>query len=165
MKGYIVSGVLGMVMGVGFQGAANADDLKPLTVGFSLDTKESSLETAWVDFLKSEGESQGKAAGLKIEWIINVANADPARQAANIDDLITRGIDIIMARAFDSGAIGSSIKSAEKAGIPFVTFDRSSTTGTPTTHVRRHSHYQPKQSAEAFATILKKAGIHGSCIE
>ena len=39
---------------------------KPLKVGFSLDTKESSLETAWEDFLKSEGEKQGKAAGLDI---------------------------------------------------------------------------------------------------
>ena len=72
-------------------GAAQADNLKPLKVGFSLDTKESSLETAWQDFLKSEGEKQGKAAGFDIEWTINVANADPARQAANIDDLITRG--------------------------------------------------------------------------
>ena len=64
MKRYISGAILGMVMAVGVQGAANADDLKPLTVGFSLDTKESSLETAWVDFLKSEGESQGKACLL-----------------------------------------------------------------------------------------------------
>src|ERR1039458_5471746 len=42
-----------------------------LKVGFSLDTKESSLETAWVDFLKSEGEKQGKAAGFDIQWTIN----------------------------------------------------------------------------------------------
>jgi ribose transport system substrate-binding protein len=165
MKRYISGTILGMVVAVGIQGAANADDLKPLRVGFSLDTKESSLETAWVDFLKSEGESQGKAAGFKIEWIINVANADPTRQAANIDDLITRGVDIIMARAFDSGAIGTSIKAAEKAGIPFITFDRGSTSGKPTAHVGGDSYDQAKQTAEAFAANLKKAGIHGNCIE
>ena len=165
MKRYISGAILGMVMAAGVQGAANAEDLKPLTVGFSLDTKESSLETAWVDFLKSEGESQGKAAGLKIEWVINVANADPARQAANIDDLITRGVDIIMARAFDSGAIGTSIKAAQNAGIPFITFDRGSTSGKPTAHVGGDSYDQAKQTAEAFAAILKKAGIHGKCIE
>ena len=79
MKRYISRAILGMAVAAGIQGAANADDLKPLTVGFSLDTKESSLETAWVDFLKSEGESQGKAAGLKFEWIINVANAARAQ--------------------------------------------------------------------------------------
>jgi ribose transport system substrate-binding protein len=144
---------------------AQADDLKPLNVGFSLDTKESSLETAWVDFLKSEGEKQGKAAGFDIQWTINVANADPARQAANIDDLITKGVDIIMARAFDSGAIGTSIKAAKDAGIPFVTFDRGSTSGAPTAHVGGDSYDQAKQTGEAFAQILKNAGVHGKCIE
>jgi ribose transport system substrate-binding protein len=145
--------------------AANADALKPLKVGFSLDTKESSLETAWVDFLKSEGEKQGKAAGYDIQWTINVANADPTRQAANIDDLITKGVDIIIARAFDSGAIGTSIKAAKEAGIPFITFDRGSTSGTPTAHVGGDSYDEAKTTGEAFAEILKKAGVHGKCIE
>ena len=70
-----------------------------------------------------------------------------------------------MARAFDSGAIGTSIKAAEKAGIPFITFDRGSTSGKPTAHVGGDSYDQAKQTAEAFAAILKKAGIHGNCIE
>jgi ABC-type sugar transport system substrate-binding protein len=145
--------------------AAHADALKPLKVGFSLDTKESSLETAWVDFLKSEGEKQGKAAGFDVQWTINVANADPTRQAANIDDLITRGVDVIIARAFDSGAIGTSIKAAKEAGIPFITFDRGSTSGKPTAHVGGDSYDEAKTTGEAFAEILKKAGVHGKCIE
>ena len=112
MKRYILSAC--MAMSLFGQVPAFAD---PLKVGFSLDTKESSLETAWETFLKSEGEAQGKAAGYEFEWTINVANADPSRQAANIDDLITAGVDIIIARAFDSGAIGTPIKAAEDAGI------------------------------------------------
>jgi ABC-type sugar transport system substrate-binding protein len=63
-----------------------------------------------------------------------------------------------MARAFDSGAIGTSIKSAEKAGIPFITFDRGSTSGKPTAHVGGDSYDQAKQTAEAFAAILEKGG-------
>ena len=138
---------------------------EPLKVGFSLDTKESTLETAWETFLKSEGEVQGKAAGYEFQWTINVANADPARQAANIDDLITAGVDIIIARAFDSGAIGTSIKAAKDASIPFITFDRGSTSGKPTAHVGGDSYYQARSTGLAFADILKKAGIHGKCIE
>ena len=138
---------------------------EPLKVGFSLDTKESTLETAWETFLKSEGEVQGKAAGYEFQWTINVANADPARQAANIDDLITAGVDIIIARAFDSGAIGTSIKAAKDASIPFITFDRGSTSGKPTAHVGGDSYDQARSTGLAFADILKKAGIHGKCIE
>jgi ribose transport system substrate-binding protein len=161
MKRYILTACLTLCL----FGAARADALKPLKVGFSLDTKESSLETAWEDFLKSEGEKQGKAAGFDIQWTINVANADPARQAANIDDLITRGVDVIIARAFDSGAIGTSIKAAKDAGIPFITFDRGSTSGKPTDHVGGDSYDQAKSTGEAFADILKKADVHGKCIE
>jgi ribose transport system substrate-binding protein len=138
---------------------------EPLKVGFSLDTKESSLQTAWEAFLRSEGETQGKAAGYEVAWTINVANADPARQAANIDDLITAGVDVIIARAFDSGAIGTSIKAAKDAGIPFVTFDRGSTSGKPTAHVGGDSYDQARSTGLAFAEILKKAGVKGKCIE
>lgn len=153
----------GAVLGLAASMSAHA--VETLKVGFSLDTKESSLQTAWEQFLRSEGEKQGKAAGLKLEWTINVANADPARQAANIDDLITKGVDVIMARAFDSGAIGTSIKAAKAANIPFVTFDRGSTSGKPTYHVGGDSFDQGRSTGEAFAEILKKAGIKGKCIE
>jgi ribose transport system substrate-binding protein len=138
---------------------------EPFKVGFSLDTKESSLETAWEQFLKSEGEVQGKAAGLEFQWTINVANGDPARQAANIDDLITAGVDVILARAFDSGAIGTSIKAAQDAKIPFVTFDRGSTSGKPTAHVGGDSYDQARTTGAKLAEILKAASVHGKCIE
>ena len=160
MKRYIMSAAL--ILGLVTAGSAVAE---PLRVGFSLDTKESSLQTAWEAFLKSEGEAQGKAAGYEFEWTINVANADPARQAANIDDLITAGVDVIIARAFDSGAIGTSIKAAQEANIPFITFDRGSTSGKPTAHVGGDSYDQARSTGLAFADILKKAGIHGKCIE
>jgi ABC-type sugar transport system substrate-binding protein len=160
MKRYIAGAVAALLMaGIGQAYA------EPLRVGFSLDTKESTLQTAWEAFLRSEGEAQGKAAGYDIEWTINVANADPARQAANIDDLITSGVDIILARAFDSGAIGTSIKAAKDAGIPFITFDRGSTSGTPTAHVGGDGYDQARSTSLAFVDILKKAGIKGKCIE
>jgi ribose transport system substrate-binding protein len=159
MKRYILSTILAAVVSTA---SAQAE---PLKVGFSLDTKESSLQTAWVSFLESEGKSQGQAAGYELEWTINVANADPARQAANIDDLITAGVDVIIARAFDSGAIGTSIKAAKDADIPFVTFDRGSTSGTPTAHVGGDSFDQARSTGLAFAEILKKAGVKGKCIE
>ena len=89
---------------------------------------DSILVHKWEDYLQAQGREQGKAAGINIKWVINVANADPTRQAANIEDLINQGVDLIMARAEDGAAIGSSIKAAEAAGIPFVTFDRASST-------------------------------------
>ena len=138
---------------------------KEVTIGFSLDAKESTLQAAWEDYLRSESQTQGKAAGLEIKWVINVANADPARQAANIEDLINKGVDLIVARAADGAAIGASIKAAKAAKIPFVTFDRKSSTTQPAAHVGGDSYDQGVTTGLAMAKILKSHSVKGKCIE
>ncbi|RUX21508.1 sugar ABC transporter substrate-binding protein, partial [Mesorhizobium sp. M7A.F.Ca.US.011.01.1.1] len=82
---------------------------KDLTIGFSWNSKQEPIVYAWEKYLKSEAEAQGKGAGVNIKFVFNVADNDPTRQAANIEDLINQGVDIIMARSADSGAIGASI--------------------------------------------------------
>lgn len=135
------------------------------TIGFSWNVKDTSLLQAWEDYLKAEGARQGAEAGLDIQWVINVANADPARQAANIEDLLNQEVDLVMARAEDGAAIGASIRAAEEAGIPFITFDRASSTTQPTAHVGGDSYDQAITTAEGLIEILDKAGVKGSCIE
>ena len=138
---------------------------KDITVGMSWNQKESSLETAWEDYFRSEGISQGKAAGVNITWIFNVAAGDPTRQAANIEDMINKGVDIVMARAEDAAAIGASVRAAKTAGIPLVTFDRASANTKPTAHVGGDSYDQAVTTANAFVDLLKKNNVHGKCIE
>ena len=144
---------------------AGTASAKEFTIGLSWNAKDSILVQKWEDYLQAEGRRQGKDAGIDFKWVINVANADPTRQAANIEDLINQGVDLIMARAQDGAAIGSSIKAAQAAGIPFVTFDRASTTAKPTAHVGGDSYDQGKTTAEAMVALLKDKGVHGKCIE
>lgn len=136
-----------------------------ITVGLSWNSKTQPLEAAWEDYMKAEAERQGAAAGKTIEFVINVADADPSRQATNIEDLITQGVDVIVARAEDAGAIGASIRAAEAAGIPFVTFDRAAANASPTAHVGGDSYDQALTTAEAFADLLGAQGVAGKCIE
>ena len=157
-KKLVVAFLLSAILG----GEAAAKDI---TIGFSWNQKESSLETAWEDYLKSEAKAQGEPAGVTIKWIFNVANGDPARQAANIEDLINKGVDIVMARAEDSAAISASIKAAKAANIPFITVDRASTGAQPTAHVGGDSYDQAFVAGAAFAELLKSKGVTGKCIE
>ncbi|MGB3556868.1 MAG: sugar ABC transporter substrate-binding protein [Jannaschia sp.] len=143
-------------------GTAMAQDI---TIGLSWNSKTQPLEAAWEDYMQQEATRQGEAAGRDIEWIINVADADPSRQASNVEDLITRGVDVIVARAEDGGAIGASIRAAKAAGIPFVTFDRKSLSATPEAHVGGDTYDQAVTTAEAFADLLAEQGIEGQCIE
>ena len=140
-------------------------EARTVRVGLSWNQYDVSLVYAWEAYMQAQGVEQGAAAGLNIEWVINAADGDPARQAANIEDLINQGVDIIIARAEDSAAIGSSVRAAQDAGVPFITFDRASKTTTPSAHVGGDSYAQALTTAEAFATLLTANGVTGSCIE
>ena len=109
--------------------------------------------------------SEGAALGINVTWVVNMANNDSSRQAANIEDLINSGVDIIITRALDSAAIGSSIRAAKAAGIPFVTFDRASSGEQPTAHVGGDSKDQAKVLGEEFEKILMANKVDAKCVE
>jgi ribose transport system substrate-binding protein len=143
-------------------GSAQASELK---IGFSWNSQTQPLELAWEQYMLSEAESQGDAAGVSVEILFNVADGDPSRQASNIEDLITQGVDIVAARAEDAGAINASIRAAKAAGIPFITFDRKSDSVAPAAHVGGDSYDQALTTARTFADVLGAAGVEGKCIE
>src|ERR1700741_4884575 len=108
-------------LAAGLPGPVLAKDVK---IGLSWDARESALNQAWEDYMKAEAKVQGPPAGINVEWVVNMADNDSSRQAANIEDLINSGANIIIARALDAAAIGSSIRRAKEAGVPFRTFVR-----------------------------------------
>ncbi|UXO81803.1 sugar ABC transporter substrate-binding protein [Klebsiella michiganensis] len=134
-------------------------------IGLSWNSKENEIVNKWEEYTKSEADRQGAAVGIKFKWIINVADNDPTRQAANIEDLINQGVDVIIARGEDVAAIGSSIRAAKRAHIPFISFDHGSTTTQPDAYVSGNSYDQGKTTAEAFVALMKKNNIKGQCIE
>ncbi len=144
---------------------AFAQDPIEVTVGVSWNQYDVSLVNAWETYMQAQAEEQGPAAGVTINWIFNAADGDPARQAANIEDLINQGVDIIVARAEDGAAIGASIRAANELGIPFITFDRTSATTAPVAHVGGDSYLQGRDAAEALVARLEEAGATAQCIE
>lgn len=133
--------------------------------GVSWNRKDLQLIQAWEDYMKRIADETTKKDGVTVSWVINVADGDPARQASNIEDLISKGVDAIIARAEDGAAICSSVKAAETAKIPFITFDREAQGCTPSAHVGADSFNQAVSTGEAFAELLKKNGVTGKCIE
>jgi ABC-type sugar transport system substrate-binding protein len=144
---------------------ASVAPVKTIKVCVSWNEKVHSLIQAWQDYMQQYAETYGPKNGIKFEWIINVANGDATQQANNIQDCINQKVDVIVARAQDSGTIGASIEAAKAAGIPFITLDRMSTSGDPTTHVGEDAYLQATTTATAFADLLKKNNVEGKCIE
>ena len=120
-----------------------------------------SIVVKWQEYLQAEGKRQGEPAGMNFKWVINVANADPARQAANIEDLINQGVNLIMARARRRRG-DRRLNPRGKAGRHSVhDLDRQSATTKPTAHVGGDSYDQGKTTAEAFVALLKEQGRAG----
>src|SRR5438105_1299123 len=91
-----------LLLTAGLVGPGLAKDVK---IGLSWDARESALNQAWEDFMKAEAKVQGPPLGINVEWVVNMADNDSSRQAANIEDLLNSGVDIIIARALDAAAI------------------------------------------------------------
>ena len=135
-------------------------------VGVSWDEKSIPLIQAWEDYMLAEAEKLGPGMGLDYQFVINVADLDPTRQASNIEDLIQQDVDVILARAKDGAAIGASIRAAHEADIPFIVFDRRSLTEEQgDAFVGGDSYSQGYSSAQALAELLTEKGIKGKCIE
>lgn len=145
--------------------AAPAYAAEEKVIGLAWNAKENAIVTAWERYMLAEAERQGPEAGYDFSFVINVADADPTRQAANIEDLINQGVDVIIARGEDSAAIGSSIRAAQRAGIPFITFDKTSSTAQPQAHVGGDTYEQAITTSQAFVEMIESKGIEAKCIE
>lgn len=148
-----------LVTGCGEAAPEEPAEEETYTIGLSWNRRDEALIIAWEDYLKLHGEDYG------LEFVVNVADGDPMRQNANIEDLISQGVDVIVARAEDGASIGSAITAAKDAGIPFMTFDRESQSVEPDAHVGASSYELAHDTALAFADLLKEEGIEGKCIE
>lgn len=59
-----------------------------------------------------------------IHLLFTTADMDVAKQASDVQDLISRGVDVIVVFPIDSKAISASVRAAHNAGIPVMAFLR-----------------------------------------
>ena len=64
------------------------------------------------------------ASETEIELVLTAADMDVAKQSSDVNDLISRGVDVVLVFPIDSKAISSSVKRARDAGIPSMAFLR-----------------------------------------
>ena len=97
-----------------FATGAYADGL----IGIAMPTKSSSR---WI----SDGESmveQFKEAGY--DTVLQYAEDDIPNQLAQIENMITRGVDVLVIAAIDGTTLSNALENAHYADIPVVAYDR-----------------------------------------
>jgi ribose transport system substrate-binding protein len=106
--------------------------------------------------LKDGVESAAAAAGATVT--ITDAGGDAATQASQVEDFITKGVDLIMVNPVDSDAIVPSVEAANAAGIPVIAVDRGSAGGDIVTTVASDNVLGGTMAGEYLFELMGGAG-------
>jgi putative multiple sugar transport system substrate-binding protein len=98
--------------------AAKEDDGKIAKVGLCMPTKEQTIWTMQADRL----EKALTAAGFEV--LVEFAEDDSARQAMQIENMISKGVDALVVVAVDGAALTDACEKAKEAGIVVIAEDR-----------------------------------------
>ncbi|NRR30424.1 D-xylose ABC transporter substrate-binding protein [Oxalobacteraceae bacterium] len=98
-------------------GGAMADAKNP-KIGFSIDDLRLERWTRDRDFFVAASEK----LGAKV--FVQSADANEQRQIAQIENLIARGVDVLVIVPFNATVLNNTVKEAKKAGIKVLSYDR-----------------------------------------
>ncbi|WP_214687663.1 MULTISPECIES: ribose ABC transporter substrate-binding protein RbsB [unclassified Exiguobacterium] len=98
-------------------------------IGLSIST----LNNPFFVALKEGAEEQAN----EMDATLTVADAqnDAAKQVNDVEDMIQKGMDLILINPTDSEAVGAAVQAVNDAGIPVITVDRNAETGDVVAHV------------------------------
>ena len=102
-------------------GVASHSYAEGWTIGFSQDT----MDHPWRAYMVTSAEAQAKKYPKLIkEFIYTDAGGSNEKQIADVEDLIARGVDLIMMSPREAQALVPAVEAIKASGIPLVVLDR-----------------------------------------
>lgn len=100
------------------KGSGSKSDMKNIKIGLSLPTQR---EERWV---RDKETMEAYAQKMGVELVVQVADADAAQQAQQVDNLLTQGINVLILAPHDAVAAAQLVEHAAAEGIPVISYDR-----------------------------------------
>jgi ribose transport system substrate-binding protein len=136
-----------------------------IVIGFS----NASISNSWRVFMVANFEAEVALHPEIEKYYYTDANDRPEKQIADIDDLLMKGIDVLIVSPCVQDAVNPGIERAFEMGIPVILIDRGVTTDQYTTFVEASSYDMGKGMAEWLAkelggkgNIVMLSGVAGS---
>lgn len=130
----------------------------PYVIGFS----NASISNSWrVGMLHSIQQAAADNADQIKQLIITDANDDPAKQVSDVQDLISRGVDLLIVSAATAEALDAIVTRAYESGIPVVLVDRRITSENFTTFITASDMVYGHMSAQ---WMVEKLGGKGNIV-
>ncbi len=123
-----------------------------IVLGLSLST----LNNPFFVTLKEGAEKAAAQYGVRL--IVVDAQDDPAKEAANIEDLIQKKVSALLINPTDTKAVVPSIQKANQAGIPVFTVDRAAEGGEIVSHIASDNVAGGRMAAEFLCKALNGKG-------
>ncbi|WP_372714792.1 ribose ABC transporter substrate-binding protein RbsB [Ilyobacter sp.] len=120
----------------------------------------STLNNPFFVTLKEGAEAKAKELGMEI--IILDSQNDPAKELANVEDLVVKGVNVILINPTDSDAVARAVMAANESKIPVITLDRGANGGEVVTHIASDNVAGGKMAGEF---IVGKIGKDGKVVE
>ncbi|HEY8133865.1 MAG TPA: substrate-binding domain-containing protein [Thermoanaerobaculia bacterium] len=99
-------------------GTERAPHAGPVRIGFSMDTLK---EERWQRD-KRLVEQRAKEVGAHLD--VEVANGDDAVQTNQADNLLTKGVDVLIVAPHNGEIAASIVEAAHRKGVPVISYDR-----------------------------------------
>lgn len=125
---------------------------KDLTIGLAV----ANLQADFFNQIKQSVEAEGKAKGIKV--ITVDAQGNSSTQVSQIEDLITRQIDVLIYIPAGATAAGVPVKAAKAAGIPVIAVDRNAPDAPGDTFIASDSVAGAKALAEYVGKVTEGKG-------
>lgn len=89
-----------------------------IKIGFAMDTVK---EERWQ---RDRDAFEKRCKELNVECIINVADNDASRQANNVDNLLTQGVNVLVIAPNNATQAASMVDKAKAQNVPVISYDR-----------------------------------------
>ncbi|MBC2380862.1 MAG: sugar ABC transporter substrate-binding protein [Pseudomonas sp. PGPPP1] len=144
--------VLSLALAVAASVLALNAQAKDLKIGFSQVTLQSPFYVQLRDGAKAAAAKDGD------ELIFLDANGDISKQNNDIQDLLTRKVDVLIINAVNPDAVGASLDAAKRAKVPVIAVDRAINAPVAAT-IGRNNAKMGELSGQALVAALKQKGV------
>ncbi|AVJ19897.1 ribose ABC transporter substrate-binding protein RbsB [Serratia rhizosphaerae] len=120
-------------------------------------------------FVSMKDGAQQEANKLGYKLVVLDSQNNPAKELANVQDLMVQNPKMLLINPTDSDAVGNAIKMANQAKIPVITLDRVASKGEVVSHIASDNRVGGKMAGDfiadkvgADAKVIQLEGIAGT---
>lgn len=113
-------------------------------------------------FVTLKEGAEKKAKELGHELIVLDSQNTPSKELSNVEDLMVKGIDVLLINPTDSDAVTAAVKEANRSKVPVITLDRGANGGKVVSHVASDNVAGGKMAGEY---VLKSLNGKGKVVE